>query len=121
MYQFHYKYIKKKLNNIQALYSDTDSITYHIKAEDFYKDISTDVQKWFDTPGYTDSNGNIELNVNRKALGKFKDETSGQVISHFCANRSKSSSFKVNNEEVSKNTLKGIIRAVRTELIIFKD
>ena len=43
MYQFHYEYMKKKFSNIQALYSDTDSIIYHIKTEDFYKDISTDV------------------------------------------------------------------------------
>ena len=121
MYQFHYEYMKKKFNNIQALYSDTDSIIYHMKTEDFYKDISSDINEWFDTSGYEVSKGDIELNANKKVLGKFKDETSDQVISHFCANRSKSYSFKVNNEEVSKNTLKGIVKAVRTKMITFED
>ena len=54
-------------------------------------------------------------------IGKIKDETSDQVISHFCANRSKSYSFKLNNKEVSKNTLKGIVKAVRTKMITFED
>ena len=121
MYQFHYEYMKKKFNNIQALYLDTDSIIYYMKTEDFYKDISSDINEWFDTSGYEVSKGDIELNANKKVLGKFKDETSDQVISHFCANRSKSYSFKVNNEEVSKNTLKGIVKAVRTKMITFED
>ena len=63
----------------------------------------------------------MELAVNKKILGKFKGETSDQVISHFCANRSKSYSFKVNNEEVSRNILKGIVKAVRTKMITFEE
>ena len=57
MYQFHYEYMKKKFNNIQALYSDTDSIIYHIKTEDFTKIYLSDVQEWFDTSGYEISKG----------------------------------------------------------------
>ena len=30
-------------------YSDTDSFILHIKTEDFYKDIASDVERWFDT------------------------------------------------------------------------
>ena len=121
MYQFHYQYIKKKLNNIQALYSDTDSIVYHIKTEDLYKDISSHVNEWFDTSGYEISKDRIALGVNKKLFGKFKDETGDQVISHFCANWSESYSLKVNNEEVSKNTSKGIVKAARTKQITFED
>ena len=29
--------------------SDTDSFILHIKTEDFYKDIASDVERWFDT------------------------------------------------------------------------
>ena len=64
MYQFHYDYMKKKFTNIQALYSDTDSIFYHIKTEDFYEDISTDIQEWFSTFVYEISKGGIELGLN---------------------------------------------------------
>ena len=28
---------------------DTDSFVINIKTEDFYKDIASDVEKWFDT------------------------------------------------------------------------
>ena len=32
---------------------DTDSFVYEIETEDFYKDISKDVKKRFDTSGYS--------------------------------------------------------------------
>ena len=39
MYDFHYNYIKKKYNNrARLLFTDTDSLTYEIEAEDVYKD-----------------------------------------------------------------------------------
>ena len=31
---------------------DTDSFIVHIKTEDFYKDIPSDVEKWFETSKY---------------------------------------------------------------------
>ena len=38
MYNFHYNYIIKKYNNrSRLLFTDTDSLTYEIKAEDVYK------------------------------------------------------------------------------------
>ena len=45
MYDFHYNYIKKKYNNItkaRLLFTDTDSLTYEIEAEDVYKDFLND-------------------------------------------------------------------------------
>ena len=39
MYNFHYNYIKKKYDNgARLLFTDTDSLTYEIEAEDVYKD-----------------------------------------------------------------------------------
>ena len=32
---------------------DTDSLVYEIEAEDFYRDITKDVEKRFDTSGYS--------------------------------------------------------------------
>ena len=53
MYDFHYNYIKPKYrNNANLLFTDTDSLCYEIKTKDFYKDISGDVERWFDTSNY---------------------------------------------------------------------
>ena len=39
MYDFHYNYMKKKYGNrAKLLFTDTDSLTYKIEAEDVYKD-----------------------------------------------------------------------------------
>ena len=43
MYDFHYNYKKKKYNNrARLLFTNTDSLTYEIEAEDVYKDFWND-------------------------------------------------------------------------------
>ena len=50
MYEFWYDYIKPKYqDNAKLFYMYTDSFMIHIKSEDFYEDITNDVEKWFDT------------------------------------------------------------------------
>ena len=53
MYKFHYKYIKPKYgNSAKLLFADTDSLCYEIKNDDIFKDISGDLEKWFDTSNF---------------------------------------------------------------------
>ena len=53
MYEFWYDYMKPKYNdNVKLCYMDTDSFIMSIKTSDFYKDISNDVEKRFDTSKY---------------------------------------------------------------------
>ena len=53
MYEFWYDYMKPKYGNRTKLcYMDTDSFIMSIKTNDFYKDISFDVDKRFDTSSY---------------------------------------------------------------------
>jgi len=53
VYEFHYKYIKKKYGSKEnLLFTDTDSVCYEIETEDFYKDISADAQEKFDTSNF---------------------------------------------------------------------
>ena len=48
-----YDYMKPKFNKgLQLCYIDTDSLVYHIKTEDFYTDITNDVEERFNTSGY---------------------------------------------------------------------
>ena len=50
MYEFWYAYIKPKYGDRAKLcYTDTDSFIIYIKSEDFFEDISNDVERWFDT------------------------------------------------------------------------
>ena len=53
MFEFWYDYLKPKYGGkIRLCYTDTDSFIMHIKTDDFYKDISADVDKWFDTSNF---------------------------------------------------------------------
>ena len=50
MHEFWYNYMKQKYGDKAKLcYTDTDSFTINIKTEDFYKDVTNDVEKRFDT------------------------------------------------------------------------
>ena len=47
MFEFWYDYLKPMYGDkIRLCYTDTDSFIMHIKTDDFYKDISADVDKW---------------------------------------------------------------------------
>ena len=50
MFDFHYDYIRDKYNDrAELLFTDTDSLLYLIHTDDFYKDISHDIEIKFDT------------------------------------------------------------------------
>ena len=53
MSEFWYDYLKPMdCDKIKLCYTVTDSFIIHIKTDDFYKDISADVGKWFDTSNF---------------------------------------------------------------------
>ena len=55
MYNFHYNYIKKKYGDkAKLLFTDTDSLTYEIEAEDVYQDFWNDKDR-FDNSDYPES------------------------------------------------------------------
>ena len=85
MYDFHYNYIKPMYKDkAKLLFTDTDSLMYEIETEDFYKDISGDVKKRFDTSDYPDNHpSGIPTGINKKVLGMFKDEAMGKSIKEF--------------------------------------
>ena len=75
MYEFHYDYIKPKYGkNSQLCYMDTDSLIYHIKTEDFYKDIAGDVKSRFDTSNYNKRDGRTTFTYWSKQKGRWCDE-----------------------------------------------
>ena len=113
MFDFHYNYIKEKYHNkAELLFTDTDSLMYHIKTKDFYEDISPDIFKKFDTSDYNpDHQSGIPTGINKKVIGMFKDEVAGKQITHFVGLRPKLYSFKI--EECSEvRKCKGIKKNV---------
>jgi len=76
MYDFHYNYIREKYKDkAKLLFTDTDSLIYHIETEDVYADIRNDVDRWFDTSDYKeDYPSRIRTEINKKVPGKFRDE-----------------------------------------------
>ena len=118
-------------DKIRLFYTDTDSFIMHIKTDDFYKDISADVNKWFDTFNFNkNDNRPLEIGKNKKVLGKFKDELGGKIMTKFVALRAKTYSFLIddftdddyeNNRTVNKKakgTKKNVLLREKFYLII---
>ena len=106
MYNFHYNYIKQHYGSkAKLLFTDTDSLTYEIEAEDVYSDFWKD-KDLFDNSGYPKSSS-YHCVKNKKVIGKFKDETKGVPICEFVGLRSKMYSYKKDNQKCER-TAKGI-------------
>ena len=121
MFNFHYKYIREKYNDAaELLFTDTDSLLYLIHTDDFYRDISHDVETKFDTSDYRPSHpSGILTGVNKKVLGMFRDEVAGRQITHFVGLRPKLYSFKVEDGRLTKKC-KGTKKNVIKKGIILK-
>ena len=91
MYEFHYDYMRPKNGSkVKLCYMDTDSFVYEIETEDFYRDIAKDVEKRFDTSGYSkDDNRPLPIGKNKKVIGLIKDELGGKIMTEFVALRAK--------------------------------
>ena len=106
MYDCHYNYIKEKYGDkAKLLFTDTDSLTYEIEAEDVYQDFWNDKDR-FDNSDYPESSPYFDKK-NKKVIGKFKDEAAGIPITEFVGFRSKMYSYIKDNHKVGK-TAKGI-------------
>ena len=123
MFDFNYNYVKRKYSYKKAhlLFTDTDSLMYELKTDDFYVDIKDDIKKRFDTSDFPQGHeSGILSGVNKKVIGKFKDEVAGRQITHFVGLRPKLYSFKIEGSNTNKK-LKGIKKSVVKKKIEFED
>ena len=123
MYKFWYNYFKPKYGDRAKLcYTDTDSFIIHIITEDFFEDISNDVEAWYDTSNYDENDKRpLPVGKNKKVIGFFKDELGGRIMEEFCALRPKTYSYLMaDNSEVkkSKRTKKCVIENYKDCLTI---
>ena len=108
MYEFLVSYVKPKHNDEAKLrYMDTDSFVINIFTEDFFEDINNDVERWFDTSNY-DENGKrpLQIGVNKKVIGMFKDELGGKIMKEFFTLRAKTYTYLLDDDSKNKK-LKG--------------
>ena len=113
MYEFWYNYMKPKYNdNVRLCYMDMDSFVMHIKTNDFYKDIASDVENRFDTSNY-EVNRPLPTGKNKKIIGLMKDELGGKIITEFVTLRPKTYSFLTDDgkeDRKAKGTKKCVIK-----------
>ena len=113
MLEFLYDYFKPRYPESRVLYTDTDSFILDIPTEDFYKDLEEDVAKgetsWYDTSDYPKESP-LHSSVNKKVIGKMKDEINGTVIKEYVGLRSKM--YSVASQTSVMKKAKGISTSV---------
>ena len=91
MYKFHYEYLQPKYNDkMKLLYMDTDSFILEIETDDFFEDTRKDLKEWFDTSNYhkdmvLPDEYRKNASVNKKVIGKMKNELNKGQMSEFIA------------------------------------
>ena len=106
-------------NDVKLYYMDTDSFVMNIKTNDFYKDISRDVDNKFDTSNY-EVNRLLPMEKNKKVLGLMKGELGGEIITEFITLRPKTYSYLTDNDKEDKKA-KGTKKCVIKKTIKFND
>ncbi|XP_065652804.1 uncharacterized protein LOC136080122 [Hydra vulgaris] len=124
MYEFHYDYINKKYaDRAKLLFTGTDSLADEIKTEDFYADISKDVESKFDTSEFDLKhpaiNVDFKVGVDKKVIGMFKVESGGAQAEEFVGLRLKLYSYKVRGKDNKK--CKGVKKNVAKKYITHED
>ena len=114
MYKFHFDTIKvfyKELYQVLLLYTDTDTFIYNIQTDDVYKDMlhpfiinefdfssePSNAIQFADAPNFAEIRKR-----NMKILGKLKDEFGEYRMDEFVGLRSKSYSYTMQVQIVSK-------------------
>ena len=115
MYKFWYDYVKPKYGDRARLcYTDTDNFVIHIIAEDFFEDISNDVERWFDTSNYDENDKKpFLIGKNKKVPGVSKDELGGKIIVEVVAFRPKPWAYLMDDDsehKKAKGTKKCVIK-----------
>ena len=112
--------MKPKYNdNVRLCYMDTDSFVMHIKTNDFYKDIASDVENRFDTSNF-EVNRPLPTGKNKKVIVLMKDELGGKIITEFVTLRPKTYSFLTDDGKEDKKA-KGTKKRIIKKMIKFND
>ena len=131
IYEFQYDYINSKYGDRAKLNrTDPDSLVIYIETEDFFEDISNDVESWFDTSNYNKNNKMLlPIGKNKKVPGLFKNELRGRIMIEVVALRPKTYAFLIDgydNDDYEKNKIinkkaKGTKKCVIKQKLMFEN
>ena len=100
---------------------DTDNFVIYVETEDFYKDIASDMDKWFDTSNYDKRDERpLPIGKNKKVIGMFKDELGAKIMIEFCALRAKAYSYRLDDDAENKKA-KGTKKCIVKRELTFKN
>ncbi|XP_072750087.1 uncharacterized protein [Anoplolepis gracilipes] len=120
LYEFHHDYmIPMYREKCKVMYTDTDSLIYHIECEDVYENMKRDIDK-FDTSDYAIDNAYGIPLVNKKVPGLMKDENNGMIMTEFVGLRAKMYALKIDGKKDTKK-VKGVKNSVVAKTITFDD
>lgn len=121
MYKFLYNYLKPKYKqNVQVVYTDTDSFILEIKTPDVYAHIRNEPFE-FDTSDYPEGNIYGIEHHNKKVPGKFKDELNGEIMTEIVGLRSKCYAVRTLGKIDKMKKAKGVKKNVLKNNISFDD
>ena len=110
LYDFHYNVMKKKYGqNLTLLFTDTDSLCYHIVTKDLYADMDSFKDR-LDTANFPTDHPCFSLDNDRR-IGYFKDECAAVQPLEFVGLRAKMYSLLMPKGHSDKLTAKGVQRA----------
>lgn len=112
MYDFYYTHIKALYGDrARMLYTDTDSLVLQLTTDDLYADMAQQLHS-YDTSNFPQDHP-LHSQINKKVVGKFKDELGGRLMTEFVALRSKMYCF---DSEENGRRAKGVKKTVTKRL-----
>ncbi|KAM0734143.1 hypothetical protein ACS0PU_012508 [Formica fusca] len=120
LYEFHHDYmVPMYREKCKVMYTDTDSLIYHIEYEDVYENIKRNVDR-FDTSDYAVDNVYGIPFANKKIPSLMKDENNGAIMTEFVGLRVKMYALRVDGKKDTKK-VKGVKSNVVARTITFDD
>ncbi|XP_036148161.1 uncharacterized protein LOC118647413 [Monomorium pharaonis] len=120
LYEFHHEYMLPLYRDkCKVMYTDTDSLIYHVECENIYENMKRDITR-FDTSDYPIGNAYGMPLENKKVPGLMKDENNGAIMIEFVGLRAKMYAMRVNGKKDTKKA-KGVKSSVVARTITFDD